>query len=404
MPIRFQYYVLLFIPFFALFYSESLQIGGMTISQLWKIPLAFYLIYYLLQHRHFKSPRWSEWQYVGSLKSLFNADAIVNPASNVQTALKMAFLPLLYNYIHNHEWQAETLRKVLLVVAHYFILTNVPVFLGLKTFKTGHDYGTFVAYSGIFQNQHAMSIIMAMCIVIILNAFKTGQLKGMVARVYNMGLIVLACYAMYLGFARTGWLMFLLGTVTLFWPRNMSVKQWIGILLIGFTLMAGFVYLFNTNELFHDRIVGNNIQTHQKMNVDSGRSEYMAIALDRYAHGTVPEYVFGVSYTEVRAAIQAKTKLHIGAHNGFVDALTANGLLGLALLLLFAFSLFAFILRRRNNETFRLALAMWMMFWSFQTTQGGYMFHTDFIYALIFCLLEREHEDSEHEECVQTTK
>lgn len=396
MPIQFKYYVLLFIPFFALFYSESLQIGGMTISQLWKIPLAFYLIYYLLQHRHLKSPRWSEWQYAASIKSLINADAIVNPASNAQTALKMAFLPLLYNYIHNHEWRANTLRKALLLVAHYFILTNVPVFLGLRTLSSGHDYGTFVAYSGIFQNQHAMSVIMGMCIVVILNAFKTEQLKGLATKAYNVALIALACYAMYLGFARTGWLMFLLATITLFWPRNINVRQWVGILLIVATLAGGFAYLFNTNELFHDRIVGNNLQTHQKMNVDSGRSEYMAIALDRYAHGTVPELLFGVSYTEVRAAIQAKTRLHIGAHNGFVDALTANGILGLGLLLLFAFSLLAFILQRKQAETFRLALAMWVMFWSFQTTQGGYMFHTDFIYALIFCLLERE---SEEEDC-----
>lgn len=395
MPIKFKYYCLLFFPFFALFYSESIEVGATSISQLWKLPLAFYLMYYLFQHRHTDSPLWSQAQYWLSVKSLFNADAVTNLASNVQSALKITFLPLLYNYIHNKEWRLATLQRALLLVAQYFILTNVPFFLGLKTMKTGHDYGAFVAYSGIFRNQHAMSVIMAICIVIILNAIKTRQITHWTGKAYNIILIALACYAMYLGFARTGWVMFLLATVILFIPRNINVKQWVGIVLIMFTLIGGFAYLFDNNQLFHDRIVGNDLQTHQKLNMDSGRSEYMAIALERYAQGSIPELIFGISYTEVRAAIQAKTGLHIGAHNGFVDTLTANGVLGLGLMLVLIFGLLAFILRRREEEDFRLALAMWVMFVSFQITQGGYMFHSDFLYALIFCILEREREESE---------
>lgn len=392
MPIKSRYYILLFIPFFALFYSEPLKLGAMSVSQLWKIPLALYLIYYLLQHRHVEVPAWSRWQYWLSLKSFLNADTIVSIMSNVQSALKISFLPLLYNYFNNRGWRKATLQRTLLLVVQYFILTNVPFLLGLKTINTGHDYGVFVAYSGIFQNQHAMSVIMGICIVVILNAFKTGQIEAWAAKAYNVGLIAMACYAMYLGFARTGWLMFILATITLFVPRNANVRQWAGIMLIILTLMGGFVYMFNNNEKFHDRIVGNDLQTHHRQNIDSGRSQYMAIALERYSQGSVMELMFGISYTEVREAIRAKTGLHIGAHNGFVDTLTANGVIGLALMMLTIGGLLAFILHRRNEQTFRLAMAIWVMLVSFQMTQGGYMFHSDFIYALIYCLLETEHQ------------
>lgn len=397
MPIKIKYYILLFIPFFLLFYSESLNVGGMSISQLWKIPLACYLGFYLFQHRYLPTPKWAQFQYWSALKHLINAGDVTKFIPNVQLSLKFAFLPLLFNYLNNKQWRVETLTKTLLVVSQYFILTNIPFMLGLNTLKSGHDYGNFVAYAGIFRNQHAMTIIMAICIVVILNEFKSGRVKKMASKAYNVCLIFLASYAMYLGFARTGWLMFLLATLVLFFPRNTSVKQWMGIISVSFVLLVGFVYLFNTDQRFHDRIVGNNLQTHKQINIDSGRSEYMAIALDRYAHGSILELLIGVSHEEITEVMKVKTGMKIGAHNGFVDMLAANGIVGLGLMLFFAFSLLAFILQRKKCSTSKLAIAMWVMYMSFQTTQAGHMFHSDFLYALIFCILEREYQTSEEQ-------
>lgn len=397
MSIKIKYYILLFFPFFLLFYSESLDVGGMSISQLWKIPLACYLAFYLFQHRHLPTPKWAQFQYWSSLKHLVNAGDVTKFMPNVQEMFKFAFLPLLFNYFNNKQWKAETLKKTLLVVSQYFILTNIPFMLGLQTLKRGHDYGNFVAYAGIFRNQHGMTIVMAICIVVILNEFKSGRFQNKASKFYNVCLIVLASYAMYLGFARTGWLMFLLATLVLFFPRNTSVKQWMGIISVSFVLLVGFVYLFNTDQRFHDRIVGNDLQTHKQINIDSGRSKYMAIALDRYAHGCVSELLIGVSHEEVTEVMKVKTGMKIGAHNGFVDMLAANGIVGLGLMLLFAFSLLAFIWQRKKCPTAKLAIAMWMMYMSFQTTQGGHMFHSDFLYALIFCILEREYQTSEEQ-------
>lgn len=81
----------------------------------------------------------------------------------------------------------------------------------------------------------------------------------------------------------------------------------------------------------------------------------------------------------------------MGAHNGFVDMLARNGIVGLLLMFLMLIALFAFIRRRKQCPTYRLALALWLMNFSFQVTQGGSMFHTDLLYALTFCLLEEEY-------------
>lgn len=403
MPIKLSRYILLFVPFFLLFYSEALELGGVTISQLWKLPLFGYLIYYLFQHRHLHTHIWSQVQYWSSLKNMINAADVSGFMVNVLAAVKFAFMPLLFNYMNNKSWNVSTLRKVLLVISQYFVLTNIPFLLGIKTQKTGVDYGDFVAYSGIFQNQHAMSVIMAICIIVILNEFKQGIFPNLLSKLYNIALIALAGYAMYLGFARTGWLMCFLAIIVLYLPRGIRIKQWLSITLVITLLMGGFSYLFTANQHFHDRLVGNDLQTHQRVNFDSGRSQYISIALDRYVHGTVPELLIGVSYSEVTSVMKQKTGMAIGAHNGFVDMLVNNGAIGIGLMLFFAFSLLVFILRRKRMPTFRLAMAMWVMYISFQTTQGGCMFHSDFLYALIYCILEKEYRQEDEikklEEC-----
>ena len=391
-PIKFSTYCLLFIPFFLLFYAEPVQVGSIPVSQIWKLPLAVYMLYYVFQYRSKPTPLWTQTTYWISFKSLFNAGTVTDLMTNVQASLKFLFLPLIYSFASSKAMSRETLVTVLLLLSHYFVLTNIPIFLGLPMLSSGHDYGTYVAYSGIFQNQHAMSVIMGICIAIILHFFKAGRFKSRGAKVYNIVLLAIAAYAMYRGFARTGWLMCLLSVFVLFWPKDATVRQWLGIITMTAVLAGGFTIMMLTNELFRDRVLGNNIQTHEKMNIDSGRSEYTAAAFERYCIGTPLEQIIGMSTQDEMDYIQLKTRNRVGAHNGFMDMLARNGIIGITLMFLMLFTLLFFIYRRRDCPTYRLALALWLMNFSFQVTQGGSMFHTDLLYALVFCLLEEEYE------------
>lgn len=385
-------FFILFVPFFLLFYSEPVKLGAFPVSQLWKIPLAIYMLYAVFQYRRKAAPVWSQTQYWISLKCLFNAGYFSDFANNLQYGIKFLFLPLIYNFIASKLHGIRLLETILLTICQYFVLTNIPMFLGVKPISSGHDYGSFVAYSGVFQNQHAMSVIMGICIVVILYFFKRGRFDSYFSKGFNLVLLGIAAYSMYLGFARTGWLMCVLAIIILFWPRNLSVKQFVGIAAVSSLLVGGFAYMMATNELFYDRVVGNNITTHEKMNIDSGRSEYSAAALDRYLNGSVFEQLCGMSTADEMEAIYQATGLRVGAHNGFVDMLARNGIVGLMLMFFFLMSLFVFIRRRRQSQVYNLAMALWMMNLSFQVTQGGTMFHSDLLYALTFCLLDTDHQ------------
>lgn len=394
MPINIKKYILLFIGFFLLLYSENIDVsGGMKISQLWKMPLMAFLVYYIFQYRKKPSPLWTWVSYWLSLKHLINGQLCKNIVSNIQDGITFLFLPLLYNFFQNVQ-NESTMRKSLLCVCQFFILTNIPfLFFGMKSNHRGIDYGSFLAFSGIFQNQHAMSIIMAICILVLLYYFRCGVFRSKAEKVYNLFLMALGAYAMYLGFARTGWLMCVIGICILVFPKGLQARQWAGIFFVGIVLCGGFSYMMMTNKAFHDRILDINSATGQKKELGSGRGTLIANALELYAYGNCFEMACGYSMAGLKEYEKEKTGRPLFAHNGFITLLVTDGAVGLLLELLSMCLLLRFIVSRRKCLTYRLAIASWVMNLSFQMTQGGHIFHYDLLYAMVYGLLQLEYEE-----------
>lgn len=393
MPINIKKYILLFIGFFLLLYSENINVsGGMKISQLWKMPLIAFLVYYIFQYRKKPSPDWTQVSYWLSLKHLINGQLCKSMVSNIQDGITFLFLPLLYNFFYN-VLNRGTMRKCLLCVSQFFILTNIPfLFFGMESNQRGKNYGSFQAFSGIFQNQHAMSIIMAISVLVLLHYFRCGVFRDKATKAYNIFLMVLGAYAMYLGFARTGWVMCVIGICILFIPKGLQVRQWAGIATISGALCVGFSFMMVTNKAFHDRILDINSATGQKKELGSGRGALIANALELYASGNCFEMACGYSMAGLKEYEKEKVGRPLFAHNGFVTLLVTDGAVGLLLELLSMFLLLRFIVSRRKCPAYRLAIASWVMNVSFQMTQGGHIFHYDLMYAMVYCLLQLEYE------------
>jgi len=392
LPFKLQKYIFYFALFFLIFYIESIEIGSFSISQIWKIPLITYFAYYVFQKREKEIQPWAKVYYWLSLKCMINSGMFYFTLSNILDGIRFLFLPLIYDYFSNKQKLLKETQTLLLIIIQYFILSNIPFFLGLKSLSTGKDYGSFIAYTGLFQNQHAMSTIMSLCILVILYFYKQHFFTNIYSKSFNFCLLAIALYAMFLGFARTGWLMCVSGIVVLYFPKKHTTSQIVSFIAVCIALTIGFCYLMNNNKLFHDRITGVSLTTHKKIDIGSGRVDYMRNALELYKQGNIFEYFFGKSMEELKDYEYQKTHMRISSHNGFTNILVCNGIIGVALLLLFLIMLFVFIMKRKNSPTFQLALAMWFMNLSFQITQGGHLFHTDLIYALVFCILNTEYE------------
>lgn len=386
-------YIIYFVFFFFLFYSEGIDIGGMTVSQLWKMPLIVYMVFFIaISRRKHRRPSFIRLYYGISIKNLINSGIATNFISNVQEGLRYIFVPLIYDSFFLSKKDINGLYDILLRIAQYFVLTNIPfLFFGLKSLSEGMEYGDFMAYTGIFQNQHAMSVIMAICILTILHSFKRyGFSLFRIGTLYNVALLVMAFYSMFLGFARTGWLMCIFGIIILFLPQKISIKQ---LAVMGFFICAlagGIIYMMNNNELFHDRVLGIDVETGKQLDVGSGRGDYMTHAIEYYKEGNFMEWIFGRSMKGLKDYEYIKTGMNITSHNGFVNMLVVNGIVGIILMIWCLIAMLLWIRKRKYCSGNRLALAVWFMNLSFQLTQGGHFFHADLFYALIFVILERE--------------
>ncbi len=78
--------------------------------------------------------------------------------------------------------------------------------------------------------------------------------------------------------------------------------------------------------------------------------------------------------------MEDKINKRLLSHNGFVDALVHNGLIGLILYLLFLIAVLKTLVRNRENLFFSLGIASFISFLSFIFLQGGIFFYWKFNY------------------------
>lgn len=393
MPINIFRYILFFIPVFILLYFETEDIGNLSFSQLWKIPLCLWLIVYVVVKEKKQTPPFVKIYYLLAIKHFVNPGFMTNILTCFKEGIRFVFLPLLYESFNRSGMKIKTLKNILVVLSQYFILTNIPFLLGwFKSRGIGLEYGDLQAYSGVFQNQHAMSLIMSLCILVLLFFMKENFFIGKLSRTYNMFLVLLAMYALYLSFSRTGWLMCLLGIMLLFVPDKVNRKQVLTSIFVMLLLLVGLKFMMENNLDFRNRILGINAVTNEQMDIGSGRGEYMKNAIDYWKEGNILELFIGRSKDGLLEYEYVRTRMHIGAHNGFIDILACNGILGLLFFLAFLYTLLIFIRRRKKTTIYRLSLCMWITFFSFQLTQGGNIFHMDILYALTYVIQDREYK------------
>ena len=98
-------YILYFIPFFALLYSENFDIMGMPFSQLWKIPLIIFLIIHFIKYIKSKKPAFQQISIWYAVKMLFNTNITYRPITNITEFARFLPFPLLFEYFKRKKFQ-----------------------------------------------------------------------------------------------------------------------------------------------------------------------------------------------------------------------------------------------------------------------------------------------------------
>lgn len=385
-------YIFYFILFFGLFYVEVIELpSGITISQLWKMPFFFFMAVYIILYRAKKIPTFVKLKGWIAFKQLIITD-IFNTSflSNIMQLTKNAMFPIMFYFFNLAFHDSRKLEKLTLTISQYFILTCIPFMLGwIPSIEDGLMYGDYVGFTGIFGAQHAAASVVTISIIVILRHLE--ECKSHVwSKLYNFGLCIIGCYAVYATLARTGWVMLALGVIILYLPSHINTKQFVRMLCSICLIIFAYTYLYNNSELFRAKVEDRDVETGYQYEKGSGRLIFAQVSLSLWEEGNLGDKLFGVGLDQLQDNMYDKIGHRIFSHNGFIDALVANGLIGLFLMVLFIFYMLYFVFKCKHTPYFRLGLILSIQYIAFQATQGGGLFQIDLFMALIFVAMLKQ--------------
>lgn len=134
-----------------------------------------------------------------------------------------------------------------------------------------------------------------------------------------------------------------------------------------------------TNIYKQDVVVGTD-------NIGSGRLKIASYAINNWVSEGPLSIVFGLGEELAREKMTKTKGSAVFAHNGFVEILQTDGILGMLLYLNFIFLMFKAITKKINKKSqyYKLVLALFFVYLTGMLFQGGDNFY---IYVLLACSL-----------------
>nr|WP_320118826.1 O-antigen ligase family protein [uncultured Marinifilum sp.] len=372
----------LFLIFFIAFYLKSFTIGGFELVYVWKLPLLFYLIYQLVGQE--TKYAFLVLGYAFAIKNIINVSFFDFPLDTFINFIKYMSIPLFAHWILlniNSLKSLQILRIVPVYLSVFFIISNVPFYLGIisapvQTMMWLEDF-QIDGLIGILGAAHYSSVVLAVSSVILLEFLMKKRASGLV-NLLVIFVLLLGLFFLFKTYARTGWLMFVLGSFVLF-IRNISFKNMGKIAIVSMVLIGGLFFLFQTNEGFRRRVLDERAGQEEQSTyetVGSGRLKIAEIYLENLYESNFLTYLIGMGMEESILRFEKKDGTPLFAHNGFIQTLVDNGLIGFALYLMFLILIYQAISKSESSHN-QLAVAIFFMFISCLATQQANYFLLD---------------------------
>jgi hypothetical protein len=326
-----------------LFHIETLYIGPIKISHLWKGLLLIYFFVEIILRKQktffYKPLIWI------SFLQLINIELFNNPLNAFVDFTAILILPFFGIYILRFNY--SQLRKLLLFFSAFYILSFIPYNLGiLNSFREGYDLIEFGGTEGLigpFQGPHGAAISLAGALVVVLYFWFEGSFN----KLYLTILFLLGFYFLLNTYVRTGLAMFAIGSIpTLIYFAKKQARTFLQLAIFAFFMAILASNWILNNEVLMNRITGQSQYSSEESfeSIGSGRGGIYIASLQIFAEANIIEKAFGIGQSEQINRIQKKIGLSVGSHNGFLDLLLKNGLLGLLFF-------FIYIYRVTRNNT-----------------------------------------------------
>ncbi|WP_225035061.1 O-antigen ligase family protein [Winogradskyella sp. SM1960] len=272
----------------------------------------------------------------------------------------LLIIPLIGVYVL--KYSIPELKNALLFFVSFFILAFVPYELGLlDSIETGYNleqYGSDISGAiGPFQTVHSASMALGGSFLVVLYFILDKAFN----RLYLSMLLILCFYFLFSTYVRTGMAMATVGSMPIvyyFGKKELSTR--IRLIFIGglVTFMVSTWVL--SNEILLNRITGKTQRGEELDSVEtmgSGRGSLWQYAIEVYLESNVVEQLIGLGPSETLIRMSGKAHHKVFPHNGFLQILLGNGLIGLISLVYYMRKIYG-IRRKTLKEHFVLINGM----------------------------------------------
>lgn len=375
--------------FFLIGYIEETTVGPLKISILWKSAILIALAAYFSLYTKGK---WTPQLFIGTaiaLKSLFyvyTEDSML--ITDFAEATKFLILPIAIATIYSSTLLTKNLEKIQLFFAIWIPASTVPFFLGLAPLAINESYDLAiygqegkVAFAGVFNNNsHVAAVTLACSIILQLHLLHLRRIN----RLAFFVLSTISLIALYLTYARTGWLS-LVGGLVVYSYLHYPLKKFIYSFISGTVLLwiVG-TSLYNSSEIFRNRLLGTNAYA-QEVSLNqagSGRFEIWQNAVQ----GPISEgplgVLIGIGLDRAKSLMLDAYGMRIFSHNFFLDAYQTSGAIGLLLVIVYVFMVYRIAAGHLGSRSSAIAMALFAQFLLVLVVQGGTFFWTFLIFGL----------------------
>jgi len=398
---------IIFTFIFVILYFELITIGeNIKVSHLWKsIFIAVLAVLILLKlpflRKQIGTINIPHALYAGYFYALYPLSVclfIPNFFDGVFLTFQRLFYVIFIHYLAISSVTTEQLKRFLMYSVIFVAVSTIPFQLNLLA-PLGEGYDLSIlgrldpGFVGLFQNAHSASLALAVCGLISWILFIQERNKKLQV---TYGILTLyLVFVMITTYTRSGIAVLLTG---LFCYGMLSKKlaRYMLITFISSAIIILLVYNLLDTSILIDRIFGRTLYS-QAMSFDlnrasSGRLSFTRSAFEMYKESTFIESLVGIGDTEIRSLMYQKTGWYVFSHNGFINELVANGLLGFLIMLFFFRSIFLDIKNIKDQQIRTMGFSIYAAFLTFVLFQGG-EFPLQYLLITPFILLGYKKQD-----------
>lgn len=348
-----------------LFHFESISLGVLKVSHLWKGLLLGFSMVKVTAGGKIRPFIYKPFLLL-SLFILLSLEIIYNPINAIFSFSTTVIIPLIgvYALQKSPAWN----RRALHFLAAFFILCFVPYELGvLSPLNEGYDiassYGIVAnGLIGPFQTVHGASTALAGALLVVLYFLLTSEYN----RAWLVSILLLGLYFLFNTYVRTGMAMFAVGTLLMlvsFSIRSQRMFLRIFMLVLIVVPLAG-TWVFS-NDALMARLLGERVNSSELLSFEtmgSGRGAMAIYSLEIYNEASLIEQIVGMGITEQKVRMGQKLGRPLIPHNGFLGILLHQGFIGIMLFLWFLIALWRAIGRLEAPQVVGFLRALFLAY------------------------------------------